>query len=95
MIVFSIVCNFCGEQVVIPESCAEDDYAWRKDKTGSPKSPSFGLSFDVRLDSIKSYEWYRNRKKNDADVNNLTFCSKDCIVEYIKKNVNDEGFIKK
>lgn len=95
MIVFSIVCNFCGEQIEIPDTCPEDDFSWRKDKTGSPKSPTFGLSFDVRLDSIKSYEWYRNRKKNVDDVNNLTFCSKDCIVEYIKKNVTDEGFAKK
>lgn len=95
MIVFSLVCDFCATQIEVPSECDEDQFSWKRDKGTSPDCKSFGISLQMIASPIKSYEWHRNNKAKNEHKIDLTFCSRDCVLEYIKKNVSEDGKITK
>lgn len=85
MIVHNQVCNYCGDQIELPLECEEDSYFKSKDPV---KSKLYGISVDIAINPIKSFEGYRRRS---SSKHNLTFCSKECLIEYVSKSVTDEG----
>ena len=34
-------------------------------------------------------------KRYNPKYNNLTFCGKECLMEFLKKNINNDGMLKK
>jgi hypothetical protein len=84
MIVHNQICNYCGDQIELPEECEED--AFFKKETVS--SRMYAVSVDMCISPIKSYEGYRKRQTKNM---HFTFCGKTCVLEYIKKALSEEG----
>lgn len=85
------VCDYCGDQEQIPESCAEDTY---RAKEKGIKSKSFGVKVILNCFPVKSYTGSNRTMVKQTLENEFAFCSKDCFVEYIKKNIDEEGEFK-
>jgi hypothetical protein len=79
--------------VELPERVPEDDYYYRKDKQGMVPAPILGIGVELNLFPIKSFEQTRHiETKNNL---NLTFCSKDCMIGFLNRNLTEDGKIKK
>lgn len=85
MIIHNHVCNYCGDQIELPFECEEDSFF---KSTPAKECKVYGLSLDMAVNPIKSFEGYRKRATAKA---NLTFCGKDCLIEYVKKAVTEQG----
>jgi hypothetical protein len=89
MIIHNHVCNYCGDQMELPFECEEDSFF----KSNPPKeSKMYGIALDVVVSPIKSFDGY---SKRPAKKVSLTFCGKECLVEYVRKSVSEEGKLEK
>ncbi len=83
------VCDQCSEQEILPESCDEDGF-----KKVTTPSPTKGIKVVFNCFPVKSFQSANRSSVSSALVNNFSFCSKNCLLEYIKKNLDEEGNFK-
>lgn len=86
MIVHTQVCNYCGDQAELPNKCEEDDMFATKKVVNPCKV--YGLSLDLAVHPIKSFDGYSRRGNGKFQ---FTFCTKNCLMEFMKKHLTEQG----
>ena len=51
-------------------------------------SPIVGISVDIGLHNLRSYELYRGKTTKSSS---FTFCNKSCFIEYLTNNMNENN----
>lgn len=86
------VCDYCSEQKVIPEYC-EEESGGIKSKSASPAETK-GIKVVLNCFPIKSLLSAQRATVKAGLINDFSFCSKNCFIEYVKRNLDDDGNFK-
>jgi hypothetical protein len=72
VIVYKNVCDYCGSEEIIEESC---------------------LAFVVQFTLLTAYEQEIVKKRHFHKPFEVSFCGKECYVEWIKSNLREDGSV--